>query len=150
RPVAPPAADPPPAPAAGAATGAASAAAAEPDDEVPPFEPNRPARRTPARAPAPDAAPADAAPVDAAAGAQERRSLSWHAVRGKAGPQLKAFLMPDTATQDGDVLTLTYQYTHLLRRRDVLEALPEAEAGPGIRRVIDGPGGARAGGPKKA
>lgn len=156
RPVAPPAADPAPAPAAGAATGAASAAAAEPDDEVPPFEPNRPARRAPARAPAPDAAPADAAPVDAAAGAQERRSLSWHAVRGKAGPQLKAFLMPATATQDGDVLTLTYQDTHafhynqLLQRRDELEALLEAEVGPGIRLVIDGPGGARAGGPKKA
>lgn len=153
-----------PAPATAARTPEASPAAAE----APPFEPNRPAAPRPAAARARDqgASPAPAprreAPERAAAaptqGAGGRRTFSWHNVRGKASPQLKAFLMPAAAALDGDVLTLTYQDTHsfhfnqLLQRQDELLELLEAEVGPGVQLALDGPGGRRVAGgdPKKA
>ncbi len=146
----------------------AAAAPAQPDtapqrSDPPPFEPNRPAARGAAQAAASGPKPSEAAPSArqapqrTAAAADEqptaaaggKRSFSWHSVRGKAGPQLKAFLMPAAATLEGDVVTLTYQDTHafhhgqLLTRTDELQALLEQELGPGFRLVIDGPGGTR-------
>lgn len=83
-----------------------------------------------------------------------RRSFSWHNVRAKAGPQLKAFLMPAAASLEGNEVTLVYQDTHsfhhsqLLLRRKELEALLEAELGPGLRLVVEGPGGQRSAPPR--
>ncbi len=104
----------------------------------------RPEERAPARS--------DAPPTTS----QARRSFSWHNVRAKAGPQLKAFLMPAAASLEGDEVTLVYQDTHsfhhsqLLKRVPELEALLEAEVGPGLRLVIEGPGGQRTGSKREA
>jgi hypothetical protein len=73
-------------------------------------------------------------------------------VRGKASPQLKAFLMPAAASLEGVVVRLVYQDTHafhhsqLVARRAELQALLDKELGPGLRLVVDGPGGVRSGG----
>ncbi len=150
-----------PAPPAAAATeppASGTPAAASP----PPFEPNRPPARTAKGAEDPAAGPARARPAEPAQGpaasggapanADTRRGFSWHSVRGKASPQLKAFLMPAAANLEGDVLSLVYQDTHsfhhsqLLARQDELKALLEQELGSSVRLVIEGPGGVRTGG----
>lgn len=89
--------------------------------------------------------------VGSAGGERERpKGFSWHAVRSKAGPQLKAFLMPAAAAFDGQTLALTYEDTHefhynqLLSRRDELLELLEAEVAAGLRIQVDGPGGRQA------
>lgn len=114
---------------------------------APAFEPNRAPSRPATRAAA-DTAPA----AEPDPGTGQRRSFSWHTVRGKASPQLKAFLMPAAASLEGDVVRLVYQDTHafhhsqLVARRAELQALLDKELGPGLRLVVDGPGGVRSGG----
>lgn len=116
---------------------------------TPAFEPNRPPQRQAERQ---DMA-APGTPQDATSSAEPpRRTFSWHGIRGKASPQLKAFLMPAAASMDGNVVRLVYQDTHafhhsqLVARRDELRALLEGELGPDVRLVIEGPGGVRTGG----
>lgn len=130
----------PPAPVSGAA-----AAGAAPARRAPPAPPARPSREAPA------------AEARAAAEPEGRRTFSWHNLRGRAEPRLKAFLMPAGATLEGDTLTLTYEETHafhhgqLLARREELAALVEAELGSGIKIVILEPGtsGSRAAPPTR-
>jgi len=125
-------------------------------DAPPPFEPNRPPSRAARAGTGAPAEPARSGPPEAtgaaAGGGEARRSFSWHSIRGKASPQLKAFLMPAAANLEGDVLSLVYQDTHsfhhsqLLARQDELKALLEQELGASVRLVIEGPGGVRTGG----
>ncbi|MDZ7707943.1 MAG: DNA polymerase III subunit gamma/tau [Trueperaceae bacterium] len=73
------------------------------------------------------------------------RTLSWHQVKTKASPQLKAFLQPAEDEVEGDVLTLRYGERHrfhfgqLKSRQDELAALVGEVAGPGWSLVIEGP-----------
>lgn len=79
-------------------------------------------------------------------------SFSWHAVRGKASTQLKAFLMPAKASLEGDVLTVSYDAVHefhygqLLKREAEFAELVAAQVGEGVRYTLDGPGGRKSGG----
>ncbi len=85
--------------------------------------------------------------------AAERRAFSWHAVKSRAGAQLKAFLMPAEEIVEGDLVTLRYDavhkfhYSQLLRRKTELADLVEEVAGPGYTLQVEGPDG---GPPKKS
>jgi len=143
----------PQAPAASAPTGV-TVGTAEPERPAEPFEPNRRASRPSAGVG--DQAPRAVTPAGAEAAADAtpgpRRAFSWHGIRGKASPQLKAFLMPAAASMEHNVVQLVYQDTHafhhsqLIARQDELMALLTKELGPDVRLVIEGPGGVRTGG----
>lgn len=145
-------------PVQGAAAGGEAAPSKEPPAKAPAapatpaFEPNRRAGR-PAAAAGAAAESTEPAPPPAAGGSSEgRRSFSWHTIRGKASTQLKAFLMPAAASLEDNVVRLVYQDTHsfhhsqLLSRQAELQELLEKELGPGVKLVIEGPGGVRTGG----
>jgi len=132
---------------------ATQAAGGSAEPATPAFEPNRrPTRPAPAASGASDPPPQAAASGAAEASGSGRRSFSWHSIRGKASPQLKAFLMPAAASMEDDVVRLVYQDTHafhhsqLLSRQGELEALLQSELSPSVRLIIEGPGGVRTGG----
>lgn len=128
---------------------------------LPAFEPNaRPGAESPgSEAPGASAstaaeasAPALGASSSADAGAATEpatsragRSLSWHQVKTKASPQLKAFLQPAEDEVEDGVLTLRYGERHrfhfgqLKARQDELAVLVGEVAGPGWSLVIEGP-----------
>lgn len=76
----------------------------------------------------------------------ERRNLSWHQVKTRAGTQLKAFLQPAEDEVADGTLTLRFgekhrfHFTQLERRQDELMALVEEVGGPGWSLVVEGPG----------
>lgn len=133
----------------------APAAAATAGPALPAFDPHSaPPRREEKAAAAPAATGRDgegeAAPAPAttpAATPAAAATLSWHAVKTKAGPQLKAFLMPAREEIEGDRLTIhfgethRFHYTQLLQRESELVALVEEVGGPGWRVSIVCEGG---------
>jgi DNA polymerase-3 subunit gamma/tau len=129
------AADPAPngnAPETTTATATGAATGAEPEPEPAAFDPN---------------ATAGARPAARRAGPQKASPLSWHAVKSRAGPQLKAFLMPAEESVQGHEVRLRFHEKHrfhhkqLLEHRDELEALIDEVAGPGYTLAIEGPDG---------
>ena len=116
----------PPAPAAGPAT--------EPSTpQAPVFDPNSRPPRVPAAAPA--ARPATGP------------KLSWHTLLARAGPQLKAFLLPAEATLDHERLDVRYDARHtfhfgqLQRREQEFLELLDALGGSHLSVRVEGPGG---------
>ncbi|MEX2503122.1 MAG: DNA polymerase III subunit gamma/tau [Trueperaceae bacterium] len=75
----------------------------------------------------------------------ERRSLSWHQVKSRAGAQLKAFLQPADDALEGDTLVLRYGERHrfhfqqLKARLDDLHALVREVGGDGWALRVEGP-----------
>ena len=122
---------------------ARAAAPAEVTAEAPqsPFEPNaRPARPSEMRGQGSPPSPATSARPSA-------KKPSWHALLSRAGPQLKAFLLPAEASIDEDHLEVHYDSRHafhfsqLQRRESEFYDLLE-EAGAGHLSVrVRGPGG---------
>ncbi len=97
------------------------------------FDPNAPAPRTSA-----------AAQKHRKAGSTK---LSWHTILARAGPQLKAFLLPAEASFDGGRLDVRYDTRHAFhfsqlqrREREFLELL-DAAGGSHLRVTVEGPGG---------
>lgn len=78
---------------------------------------------------------------------QAQRGLSWHALLGQAGPQLKAFLLPAQASVEGDRLLIHYDERHafhfaqLQRREAALYELIDGAGGASLAVVVEGPGG---------
>jgi len=129
------AADPAPngdVPATTTATTTAAAPGAQPEPAPAAFDPN---------------ATAGARPAARRASPQKASPLSWHAVKSRAGPQLKAFLMPAEESVQGHEVRLRFHEKHrfhhkqLLEHRDELEALIDEVAGPGYTLAIEGPDG---------
>ncbi|HZW28781.1 MAG TPA: DNA polymerase III subunit gamma/tau [Trueperaceae bacterium] len=116
-----------------------------PAEQEPPRDEPAPA---PAEARTPAAAASEGPPAAAGGdGAGGRRSFSWHAVRTAATPQLKAFLQPAQATEEGGVVTLEFgeswrfHYEQVLARQAELEELVARVAGPGFTVALKGPKG---------
>jgi DNA polymerase-3 subunit gamma/tau len=122
------------------ASAAPPAAAAPPASAAPAFEPNpRQAR--------PDPPPRQAATRAPEEASEQAAPFSWRKVKGAAGVQLKAFLMPAREGVEGRQVTLSYGDTHrfhyseLSKRLEELTALIERVAGPGYELVVEGPEG---------
>ena len=83
----------------------------------------------------------------AARRASAASSLSWHALLGQAGPQLKAFLLPAQARIEGDRLEIRYDERHafhfgqLQRRERALYDLLDGAGGAHLEVLVEGPGG---------
>lgn len=102
-----------------------------------------PAASQPASAPAASEEPQT--PSDDAPPAKPQGSLSWHAVRSAAGPQLKAFLHPAQVEIDGAQVRLSYDDKHafhhaqLTAKLDELSQLVASVGGPGYQVTVSGP-----------
>ncbi len=101
------------------------------------FDPNRPAKRAPQAGAARRPARSEASP----------KKLSWHALLSRAGPQLKAFLLPAEARLEGERLEVHYDARHAFhfaqlqrRERDFFELLDDA-GGAQLEVRIEGPSG---------
>ena len=128
-PAQPPREAPPPA--------AAEATTSLPGDAPAGFDPNRRAQRAPRSSPATRPARTDAS----------AKKLSWHAVLSRAGPQLKAFLLPAEARLEGERLEVHYDARHAFhfaqlqrRERDFFDLLDDAGGAHLVVRV-EGPNG---------
>ena len=120
-----------------AAQPAVGATGPTPGDAAAGFDPNRPAPR----APRPGAAsrPARSDPSG--------RKLSWHALLSRAGPQLKAFLLPAEAQLEGGRLDVRYDPRHAFhfsqlqrRERDFFDLIDDA-GGAHLEVQVEGPSG---------
>lgn len=100
------------------------------------FDPNARPRRAPARE-----------QTQAAASGRTAPTLSWHALLGQAGPQLKAFLLPAQARLEGQRLEIHYDERHafhfsqLQRREQALYELLDGAGGASLAVSVQGPGG---------
>ncbi|TVR88099.1 MAG: DNA polymerase III subunit gamma/tau [Trueperaceae bacterium] len=81
------------------------------------------------------------------AGSERPAPVSWHALLARAGPQLKAFLLPAEATLEGDRLDVRYDERHafhfgqLQRREAAFLELVDAVGGAHLHVLVVGPGG---------
>ncbi len=115
--------------------------------DLPPFDPT--GRSAPAPVTTQDApsAPRTGQPqANAPREPQAAPKLDWHRIKGRANPQLKAFLAPARETVEGNQIIIRYRDTHrfhfnqLKARQDELARLIEEVAGPGFEFRIEGPG----------
>jgi DNA polymerase-3 subunit gamma/tau len=124
---------------------ASATAVGEGTEDLPSFDPTgRLPQAAPRSGKAGGAASTGASSGGSPAGGAPKR-LDWHAVRSKAGPQLKAFLMPARESVDGTEVTIRYGDSHrfhfneLKKREAELARLIEEIGGPGYRLRIEGP-----------
>lgn len=127
---------------------AAPAAGVAAAPEIPEFDPlARPQPAAPRQRPAAGSAARKEPARAEAPAAKEGKPFSFHAVRSRAGGQLRAFLMPAADSVSGTEISLHYpddarfHYTQIMKRLDELEKLVAETAGPGYTLSVTGPGG---------